>query len=143
MATEPAELEVRLKEREMQHKERELEYNAQMKAQELEHAERMLALETGQPLPEAYTTRIKAVGSIGTLVPIAMAAAAATASVMLFEHPLTQDGSLQMLGVVWGVCALIVLVTVWLCLRTLEGLGVWSSKSSQQSPSGSFAGKSP
>jgi hypothetical protein len=125
--------EVRLKRRELKQKERELEHHLELKSREMEHAERMRALETGQPLPEAFVTRIRAAGSIGTLVPIAVATAAAASSVMLFQNPpplgATAPPDLQMimLGVIWGVSGLVVLLTVWMTLHTLRCLGKWSS----------------
>jgi hypothetical protein len=128
MAAEPVNSEVRLKEREFEHKERELEHNAQMKVQEMEHAERMLALEFGQPLPEAYTARIRAVGSIGTLVPIGVATAAAATTLGIGgDHWV-------LLGIVWGHCGLVILLTVWLSLLTLRRLGGWPHGGKRQSP---------
>src|SRR5262249_32187039 len=111
--------------------------------QEMEHVERMRSLEAGQPLPEAYTTRIRAVGSIGTVVPIALATAAAAASIMLFEQPLTKEGGGSAeaalsravpLGLILATCGLVILLTVGLCLRTLQQFGVWSNKQTSKQP---------
>lgn len=119
--------ELQLREKEIEFKERELAYQVENKARELDHAERMLALQAGLPLPDAYSTRIRAIGAIGTMVPMAVAAAAAAASVALLqERPAVVSGIrstesfVGILTLIWGICAGTILGTVWFSLQALR-----------------------
>lgn len=110
---------------------KEMELQLEAKAQELDHAERMRQIELGQVLPDVSKTRMHVVGTIATLVPIALAAGAATASVALVRTPVdhgasmfgmavTGDPRAVILATIWGIAGLSTLLTVVLCLRKLE-----------------------
>src|SRR5256885_757953 len=88
------------------------------KERALAHAERMKALELGQPLPDAEVARAKADASRAWARGLCAAAASlgmvgaslgATALVLLWAEPGSQ---LPTLCVVWGVCGLVALVAV-------------------------------
>ena len=102
----------------------------------VEHVERMRALELGQPLPDSgeeqrARSAIAAAGTIGVLVPLAMAFAAGLVSylilrdvndvdqVSIFGVPCDRHAAL--FSAVWGVCGLVAMLTVFLSLWTVRG----------------------
>ncbi len=110
------------------------------KKRELEHAERMRALELGQPLPDEtemakFRSAARAAGAIGVLVPLALILGASAASFLLFYlGPETAgtvgsmppvfgsafDFHFAALGLIWGIAGFLTLVTVWFAFRTLR-----------------------
>ena len=70
---------------------------------ELEHAERMRAIELGRPPTDAAVARYQALGAVGVAVPIAGLSAAAIGScfALLFKEPEWRFGAL---AVIWLVC---------------------------------------
>jgi len=92
---------------------------------ELAHAERMKALELGQPLPdagalqaEAEMVRTRATAAVGVLVPLCMAASATGGTVLVF-HWAEKAIHLPILCVVWGVNGLVSMVAVTYSLTIL------------------------
>ena len=91
--------------------------------QDQAHAERMKALELGQ-LPDvlrasAEMSRTRAAATVGVLVPLMMAGAAAGGTALV----LAQNGlrwELTALCVIWGVCGVVSLVTVTCSLGALR-----------------------
>lgn len=73
---------------------------------ELEHLERMRAIELGRPLDDAAVARYQALGAVGVAVPISSLSAATIGSflAMLFAEPVWRFGTL---AVVWGVCGVV------------------------------------
>src|SRR5262245_62669854 len=92
------------------------------KERELAHAERMQALELGQPLPDAEVARARsdasrawARGLSAAAASLGMAGAAVGATALLVgrDEPRTL---LPLLCVIWGVCGLVALIAVSLGL---------------------------
>jgi hypothetical protein len=88
------------------------------KERELAHAERMRALELGQPLPDAEVARARsdssrawARGLSAAAASLGMAGAAVGATALLVgrDEPRTL---LPLLCVIWGVCGLVALIAV-------------------------------
>jgi len=88
------------------------------KERELVHAERMRALELGQPLPDAEVARARsdasrawARGLSAAAASLGMAGAAVGATALLVgrDEPRTL---LPLLSVIWGVCGLVALIAV-------------------------------
>lgn len=78
---------------------------------ELEHAERMRAIELGRPLDDAETARMKALGAVGVATPIASLSAAVVGS--LFVYGIEESAwRFAALAVVWGVCGLVAVAAV-------------------------------
>lgn len=76
---------------------------------ELEHVERMRAIELGRPLEDDSIARYQALGAIGVVVPIASLSAATVGSgfALMLEDPLWRFLSLTIIWIVCGgVCAL-------------------------------------
>src|SRR5262245_54282370 len=101
------------------------------KAQErkLTHAERLKALEMGQPLPDAEVARARAdahrawasgLAALGVPTVLAGSAVGATALVFVQASPPTH---LTLLCVIWGICGLVSLVAVATGLGVLAGSG--------------------
>jgi hypothetical protein len=106
------------------------------------HLERMKALEKGLPLPDADIARSTALATIGVLVPLFMAAAAAggTALVYLWSSEAPQ----VLLYVIWGVAGLVSLVTVTTCLPLIARVRPGEDLDSQpeaETPEGADKGK--
>jgi hypothetical protein len=103
-----------------------LEHERELQKRQLEHAERLKALEVGQPLPDADVaraqadqSRFRAAGLVAVLVPLAMAGAAIGSTPIILNH--SWEGSFQgVLYAVWGVCGLVSLVTVTNCISVLN-----------------------
>lgn len=78
---------------------------------ELEHAERMRAIELGRPLDDAAVARYQALGAVGVAVPIASLSAGAIGSwvALLFKEPEWRFGALV---IIWMVCGAVCLVVV-------------------------------
>lgn len=102
-----------------------IDQRGKSRQRDLEHAERMKALEVGQPLPDAEIARAKAdstrsavAGLIGVFVPLFMAGAATiTTCVTIAQANIPWErSSTSLLIVVWIVSGLISLVTVVLSL---------------------------
>ena len=88
------------------------------KERELVHAERMRALELGQPLPDAEVARARSdasrawargLSAAAASLGLAGAAVGATALLVGRDEPRTL---LPLLSVIWGVCGLVALVAV-------------------------------
>jgi hypothetical protein len=103
---------------------------AEIQKRQLEHAERMKALELGRPLPDAEIawagadrSRATAAGTIGTLVPLGLIGAAlgGTAITFSFTYDATWRGILA--AIIWGVCGLVSLVTAGTALGVLGRQG--------------------
>jgi len=88
---------------------------------ELEHAERMRAIELGRPLDDAAVARYQALGAVGVVVPIVGLSAAAIGScfALLFKEPEWRFGSLAVIWVVCGAVCLAVVPVVAAKLREL------------------------
>jgi hypothetical protein len=101
----------------------------------LTHAERLRALELGQPLREhevarahAEASRARAAGLIGTLVPLAAIGAAAGISLAILREPFHGNWTglhptTEKLLVVWVVAGVVSLVAVVGTLIVLQRLG--------------------
>ncbi len=78
---------------------------------ELEHAERMRAIELGRPLDDAVVARYQALGAVGVAVPIACLSAAVIVScfAMMFKEPEWKFGAM---AVVWMVCGAVCLAVL-------------------------------
>lgn len=78
---------------------------------ELEHAERMRAIQLNQPLDYAALARYQALGAIGVVVPIITLTAATIGScfAFVFREPQYQFG---LLAIIWLVSGLICLATL-------------------------------
>ena len=87
---------------------------------ELEHAERMRALELGRPLDDAAVARHKALGAIGVAVPITSLSAALVVSMFVLAMRELDERVLILAGV-WGVCGTICLTTIPVVLALLRG----------------------
>jgi hypothetical protein len=86
-----------------------LENKRGVRRRELEHVERVKAIECGYPLPDEDSARHKMLGAIGVIVPAASLAAAAWAT----QFVLGRDDFVAprwLLAVVWGVSGLVALV---------------------------------
>jgi hypothetical protein len=138
--------------------------NARSEAQkrQLDHEARMKALELGKPLPESietenekraaaanasaaaqalveaqarpYVSRSRAAGTIGTLVPLAMAGAAAGTTAMIFNATFGPEWRIASLGIVWGVCGLVCLVTMALVFAVLSQRVTPAVRSAEEAP---------
>ncbi|MBY0527640.1 MAG: hypothetical protein K2R98_29855 [Gemmataceae bacterium] len=102
-----------------------LYYRYESRQRELQHTERMRALESGHPVPDgeiaqasADTNRAWAIGLVALLVPAIMAGAALWGTAMVFNHGENPSIHLPLTCVIWGVSGLVSLVTV------ATGLGV-------------------
>src|SRR5579871_5594387 len=68
---------------------------------EMEHAERMKAIECGYPLPEDDSARARALGRVGVFSTAGGMAAAAWATQLIFSQP-ASDAPRWLIAVVWG-----------------------------------------
>ena len=86
---------------------------------ELEHAERMRAIELGRPLDDAAVARYQALGAVGVAVPIVSLSSAAVGScfALLFREPEWRFGALTVIWLVCGAVCLAVLPAVTVRLR--------------------------
>jgi ABC-type nickel/cobalt efflux system permease component RcnA len=115
----------------------------------LEHTERLRALELGQPLPdpaaaERGRSAIRAAAGIGIVVSLMLTAAAAGLSAILLllvassreviVFGVVTDLQVALFIVLWGVCGLVTLVTVWACLRTVRKTVQGSAAQQQHFP---------
>jgi hypothetical protein len=103
-----------------------LQHERELKQREMEHAERLKALELGQPLPDgevaraqAERSRFRAAGLVAVLVPLAMGGAGVATTAIILGQWMTQVGS-GVLYTVWGVCGLVSVVTVGNCISVLN-----------------------
>lgn len=110
-----------------------VDQRGKIRQRDLEHAERMKALEVGQPLPDSDIARAKAdstragvAGFIGVCVPLFMASAATITTCVTISHSNVpwERSSTALLIVVWIVSGLISLLTVVLSLVALRRRGV-------------------
>ena len=109
-----------------------LEARAKHKQREIEHTERMKALEAGLPLPDAAIaranadrSRARALGAIGVLVPLIMASVAIGATLLTQARldPIVSPGVLLAIQcTVWGVCGLVALVVPLACIGSLGSM---------------------
>jgi hypothetical protein len=109
-----------------------VDQRGKLRQRDLDHAERMKALEVGQPLPDADVARAKAdstraavAGVIGVFVPLFMAAAATVTTCVTIAQANVpwERSSTSLLIVVWIVSGLISLVTVVLSLIAVRRRG--------------------
>lgn len=86
---------------------------------ELEHNERMRAIELGRPLDDAAVARFRALGAVGVAVPVTSLSAAVIGGSFVL---VIQDSVLRLLAlaVVWGVCGLVCMVTLPVVLARLR-----------------------
>jgi hypothetical protein len=80
-----------------------------VRRRELEHVERIKAIECGYPLPDEDSARHKMLGAIGVLVPAASLTAAAWATQLILARE-DYIAPRWLLAVVWGVAGLVALV---------------------------------
>jgi uncharacterized membrane protein YbhN (UPF0104 family) len=95
-----------------------IDHRSKIREKEHAHAERMKALEVGQPLPDADVARSGADASrawaaalTAILVSLGMAGAAVGATALVFRMG-DAHVHLPLVCVVWGVCGLVSLITV-------------------------------
>jgi hypothetical protein len=108
-----------------------VEARSKVRERELAHAERIKALETGQPLPDAEVARCRAeasrawaAGMTTTFVALGMAGAAVGATALVFQF-VESTTQLPYFCVAWGVCGLVGLVAVshgFRSMRRREGV---------------------
>jgi hypothetical protein len=94
-----------------------LDQRGRVRRRELEHAERLRALELGRPLEDAETARAEALGAIGVAVGVSSFAAAALATCFILYLEL--ELRFLILLIVWPVCALAGAGTAILCVHAL------------------------
>lgn len=85
-----------------------LQSKQKSRERELEHVERMKAIECGYPLSDENSARHKMLGAVGVIVPAASLAAAAWATYLILGR---EDfvAPRWLLAVVWGVSGLVAL----------------------------------
>ena len=96
-----------------------LDQRGKTRRRELEHDERMKAIELGRPLDDATVARTQALGAVGVAVPIATMSAACIGSLFAFMF----DESVwrfTTLAVVWAVCGIICLTVLPIVLAKLR-----------------------
>src|SRR5437762_2680342 len=93
---------------------------------QLEHAERLRALELGQELPDAAvaraaatSSRARAAASVGVLVPAFVLGSGVGATALILVTA-SANIHLPLLCVIWGVCGLVSLVAVSSSLSALK-----------------------
>jgi heme A synthase len=82
-----------------------LAYRHERRKRELEHAERMKALEAGLPLPDAEVARARAVGLATTLIVVTAMASAALGTWLVLPRLEQPPHLLAALGIIWGCAA--------------------------------------
>jgi hypothetical protein len=82
-----------------------LDQRGKTKRRELEHVERLRALELGRPLEDAETARADALGSIGVSLGVTCIAAAALTSCFAL-YLLESELRVLVLLAVWAICGL-------------------------------------
>lgn len=110
-----------------------IDSRSKLKIRQFEHAERLKALECGQPLPDAEVaraaseqSRTRAAGFIGTMVPMVMAGVAIGATAILCWHlsePVMERAFLPVVCTIWGVCGLVSFIVAVSCLGPLARPG--------------------
>ena len=83
-----------------------LDQRGKTKRRELEHVERLRALELGRPLEDAETARADALGSIGVSLGVTCFAAAAVATCFVL-YLLESDLRVHLLLAIWVICGLV------------------------------------
>jgi hypothetical protein len=116
----------------------------EVQKRQLEHAERMKALELGRPLPDADIAwagadrgRAVAAGFIGTLVPLVLIGSALGGTAIVFTYTVDSTWRVVLAAIIWGVCGLVSLVTV------VTALGVLARRSAGVKPEKTAAKSSP
>jgi len=84
-----------------------LDQRGRTRRRELEHVERLRALDMGRPLDDAETGRTAALATIGVGVGVSSFAAAAFATCFVLYYLLEGNASFLLLLVIWPVCALV------------------------------------
>ena len=86
---------------------------------EMEHAERMRAIELGRPLDDAAVSRYQALGAVGVVVPIVSLSAAVIGScfALVLKEPHWRFGGLVVVWVTCGAVCLAVLPAIAARLR--------------------------
>jgi hypothetical protein len=113
-------------------------HETERKRMELEHIERMKALEAGQPFLDPgeiakARSAIRAAGTIGVLVPLAVIGAAVGVTAMIFSNSWDIERRVEYLGIVWAIAGILSLVTV------VMSVGFLSRRSSPTIPSEALA----
>jgi len=90
-----------------------LDQRGKTQRRQLEHAERMRALDRGVPLQDAETARWNALGAIGVAVPVSAFSAAALATGLLMIKP---EIAFVALVVLWPVAGVVSLVSTLVVL---------------------------
>ena len=105
-----------------------LENRRASRRRELEHVERMKAIESEYPLPDEDSSRHKILGGIGIVVPVgSLAVAAWSTQLILDKEELLAPRWL--LTVIWGVAGLVALVVGVVAAAALRPRKVnWPSK---------------
>ena len=80
-----------------------------VRRRELEHVERIKAIECGYPLPDEDSARHKMLGAIGVLVPAASLTAAAWVTQLILARE-DYGAPRWLLAIVWGVAGVVALV---------------------------------
>lgn len=95
------------------------------RVRQLEHAERMKSLESGQPLPDAEVARAKtaaqrawAAGLTALCVPLGLGGIAVAGSALIF-HMAAAHAQVPLLCVIWGICGVVGLVATTTALGVL------------------------
>ncbi len=118
--------------------------DSRTKAQErqLAHAERMKALEKGQPLPDADVARANATASrawaagvSAVVITLGMGGLAVGATSLVFRHA-EPGAQLPLLAIVWGVCGLIGLIAVSVGFASVAAASAGATKATPTTPSG-------
>lgn len=102
---------------------------------ELEHAERMRAIELGRSLDDAAVARYQALGAVGVAVPIASLSAAAIGScfALQFQEP---EARFWAVAVIWLVCGPV-------CLAVLPSVAARLHESPPRLPQDAEPGVAP
>jgi hypothetical protein len=82
-----------------------LDQRGKTRRREMDHVERMRAIELGRPLDDAEVARSQALGSIAVAVGISSFAAAVLATFVILTL-MDADERLRILVVIWPLCAL-------------------------------------
>ncbi len=97
----------------------------QLKQRQIEHAERLKALEAGHPLPDAAIAAARAEGrrawaaaTVGFAVPPAVFCLAVAATAVVLSHP-TFGGSIPVLCVLWAAAGATSIVALSTCAGVL------------------------
>jgi hypothetical protein len=117
-----------------------LDQRGKTRRRQMEHVERMRALELGRSLDDAATSRADALAAIGASIGISSFAAAALATCFMIYYPLEAlDGkaSFYLLLLIWPVCALAAGGVALACIITLGWHRPAEGESADETPGAS------